>query len=243
MDIKILTNSQLKFIAMVAMLIDHIGVICFDANYYCQLIGRISFPIFCFLLIEGYSHTKNLYKYGIRLGVFAVISEPIYDLAFYKHIFYPYQQNVFFTLFFGLICISLATYSYGIKDEYFDNSDHRNFKEFSIYILNLFFVVLLYALIMKTFLFLNPDYGILGLALILAFYFFRNNFLIMTGAILVINCLEGGMQAFAGMALIPIFFYNGQRGTNVRYIWYLFYPLHLLIPQLSHRKGGINALI
>lgn len=77
----------------------------YAADMIMRLIGRIAFPIFCFLLIEGFMHTRNVTKYAIRLALFAAISEIPFDLAFNNHILEYGYQNVFFTLLIGLLTL------------------------------------------------------------------------------------------------------------------------------------------
>lgn len=137
-------GSTLKIIAIITMFIDHIGAVVlegklsdlgmaqamqtqeglqeFMAQYgvlylmdmIMRLIGRMGFPIFCFLLIEGFIHTRSRLKYGRNLLLFALISEVPFDLAITRGmgdvpkiggVLYPYYQNVFFTLFIGLLCM------------------------------------------------------------------------------------------------------------------------------------------
>ena len=111
-----ISGSTLKFIAVFSMLIDHIAASVLlnplvNANsafmislaHVMRMFGRLAFSIFCFLLIEGFLHTKNRKKYALRLALFALISEIPFDLAFsYKSFDFSYQ-NVFFTLLIGLL--------------------------------------------------------------------------------------------------------------------------------------------
>ena len=126
-----LTGSSLKKIAMITMLIDHIGACVFErglllvdetrndaalfemlrnTDRILRLIGRVSFPIFCFLLVEGFLHTHDRKKYALRLFLFALVSEIPFDLAIMGRLFDPVHQNVFFTLLIGLLAMMLCDY-------------------------------------------------------------------------------------------------------------------------------------
>ena len=94
------SGSALKCIAMASMLTDHIGYVLFPQYLILRMIGRLAFPIYCFLLVEGAMHTGNIRKYEIRLLAFALISELPFDYAFYGGIRWE-SQNVFLTLLFG----------------------------------------------------------------------------------------------------------------------------------------------
>ncbi|NLG02851.1 MAG: hypothetical protein GX567_03310, partial [Clostridia bacterium] len=108
-------GSTLKIIAIITMLIDHIAAVVL-ADYLSidgirtiykimRSIGRLGFPIFCFLLVEGFMHTRDIKRYARNLGLFALISEVPFDLAFKHKLIYLDYQNVFFTLFLSLLAI------------------------------------------------------------------------------------------------------------------------------------------
>lgn len=216
-----ITGSTLKLIALVSMLLDHIGAVLVTASvpyYALRLIGRIAFPIFCFLLVEGFFHTKNLTKYAIRLFLFALISEIPFDLAFHHTLFYIDSQNVFFTLLIGLMVITaMHRLELLFKDKFF-------------------LYCLCRAIVLVTGMaaawFLQTDYsyiGILTIALLYAFHHKRT--VAATGACFFL-CFSSSMEITSLIAVPLIGAYNGKRGLSLKYVFYLFYPIHLLILYL-----------
>jgi uncharacterized membrane protein YobD (UPF0266 family) len=214
-----MSRSQLKLLAVITMLIDHIGAIFFPQDDLFRIIGRLAFPLFCFFIAEGMVHTSNLQKYLGRVFLFALVSEVPYDLAFYGTVFYPGRQNVFFTLFLGLAAISLL-------HTYF------NEKPVSTALLVCACVLLAEAL--------NTDYGAFGVLVIILFYCARQYRTkgVLTFAILNtgFGLITGMLQIYAAAVAVPIVLYNGKRGKlNGKYFFYAFYPVHLLLLYLVHQ--------
>lgn len=203
-----ISSFVLKKIAITSMLIDHVGAVFFPQYIVFRIIGRLAFPIFCFLLMQGYFHTKNIYKYGFRLFIFSLISEIPFDLAFNNSIFYKESQNVFFTLLIGLIVI------------YFCEKQKSMVSK-----------LMICAIGMVVAIFLNTDYSLYGILLIFIFYIFRKNKIYYSFGTIIANIMAiGNIQMFSVFSLIPILLYNGKKGFgSLKYIFYIFYPLHLLI--------------
>lgn len=234
-----LTGSHLKWIAILTMLIDHIGAALLElgllpkiadavlagnsfdyviADYHfwyrfddiLRAVGRLAFPLFCFLLVEGFLHTKNIKKYAMRLGLFALLSEIPFDLAFNNSLFEFSYQNVFFTLLIGLLVLC------GLK--YFEETLplHLSWLRFLVALTGILFAI-----------FLRTDYDAFGIMLIVLLYEFRNLKLLrcIAGAILMLFNSTTGCLAF-----ILVWLYNGERGKQLpKYFFYAFYPVHLLI--------------
>ena len=201
-----LNSFQLKWIAIITMLIDHVGAILFPTQIGFRIIGRFSFPIFCFLLVEGFHHTRNVKKYMVRLGLFALISEIPYDLAF-RHVFLEFQrQNVFFTLLLGMVLM------------YMLQRTNRIYIKGCYILLSMWFALVA-----------GMSYDYRGILLILIYYTCRKNITakIVCGA--AWNILWTGVQQFGALASIPIALYNGEKGRSMKYVFYVFYPVHLLI--------------
>ena len=107
-----ITSAVLHIIAMLFMLCDHLWGTVIPGNDWLTCLGRISFPIFAFMIVEGYFHTKNLKKYVCRLLLFAIISEIPFNLAMGSRIFYPIHQNVLWSF---LIAMGLIRWNEKVK--------------------------------------------------------------------------------------------------------------------------------
>jgi len=212
---KILSSFHLKLIAMATMLIDHTGAVLLRNEIVLRYIGRISFPMYCFLLVEGYIYSKNIKAYLLRLGIFAVISEIPFDLAFYNQMFYWQNQNVFLTLFIGL----LSLFAFNLC---------KNRAGFIFRFLG-YAAVALCAVAAKC---LNTDYGFFGVISIFVIYLFRQETILRAAAIILLNGFRSQIQLYAAGSLIPIALYNGKKGYNshiIKLAFYIFYPAHLMI--------------
>lgn len=220
----------LKIIACISMLFDHLGYVFYGKVSWMNCIGRLAFPIFAFLVTEGYVHTKNLKKYILRMFIFALISQIPFML--FCSIFSTAKEfNVIFTLLFGLIVITI-----------FDKYNK---------ILGVISAVIL-GLVAEYFKF---DYGIYGVSIILIFYIFKNNikylsffFILATicryiffviplakyGLIIFLNYLPLYIFLCCSTlcSLMLIIFYNKEQGKKLKYLFYIFYPAHLLLLYL-----------
>ena len=216
MNKRCLTGSTLKIIAMIAMLIDHIGAVIlarviystsdmavYDSYMVLRKIGRIAFPIFCFLLVEGFIHTSDKKKYAVRLGAFALLSEIPFDLAFQSQAVGFEHQNVFFTLLIGFL--ALSGYQY-VEKTY----PVRNMQV-------ILMELLILGMSMGVAEFLKTDYGATGVACIFLLYAFRGRQLypLLAGWILFLT----NWTAIFGYLLT--LFYNGKRGISLKYIFYI----------------------
>lgn len=224
------SGSTLKWIAIITMFMDHSAKLLYVpqnmidsftpgmADFYTYLIkvfdvflvlGRLSFPLFCFLLVEGFIHTSNVKKYFLRLLIFALISEIPYDMTFQLSYFSIERQNVFFTLLIGLVVLI------GLKK--FEERTPRNL----LISLGIIGVGIFIAE------FLQTDYGgWIGILLISVLYILREYPLVrcLAGCAVILQNSISGMFSF-----IFIYFYNGKRGRQWKYLFYWFYPLHLLL--------------
>lgn len=210
-----LSGFDLKCIAIFSMLVDHIGVILFPSQVWMRYIGRLAFPIFGFLLVEGYLHTRDLKKYMGRLFLFALVSEIPYDLARFNTPVYRYNQNIFFTLLLALLCIWIL----------------QTLREHPLAA-----GVLLAAVGVLVYEVIRPDYGIAGIVMILCFYVFRTYRAEQFLSVAMVNIFcYGKIQNAAVCALIPIGLYNGKKGPSAKYFFYVFYPVHLLFLYLIRR--------
>ncbi len=220
-----LSGTALKLVACVTMLIDHIGASCIEARYadavyisvwlarfdlVLRAIGRLAFPIFCFLLVEGFLHTHDVKKYIRRLLLFGVVSEIPFDMAFFRTPFHWGHQNVYWTLALGVIAMAAMQH---FQDENGDLTWKSGFAAV---------VCALAAELAQT------DYGAIGVALIVALYLTRNS--------RKQQCIIGSVMMLfeltAPAAFLLVWHYNGERGYCPKWAqraFYLFYPVHLVV--------------
>lgn len=210
-----MNTFQLKVIAIIAMLIDHMGLFLFPQYVIFRIIGRLAFPLFCWLIANGAKHTHNMGRYLQRLYWFALIAQVPYFLA--NHLINPHFSglNVFCTLFFGLLAICFI----------------QRFSNWVYWLI----VTAVFAVIAQ---FLQADYGGLGVASIVLFYVFYSHFRMMALAqvmlyfapfILLPDYLSKLFEPFGLFSLFFIRFYNDKPGITAKYLFYIIYPVQYLV--------------
>lgn len=257
---KFIDGDMLKWIAIVTMLVDHIGAALLEAvilqgggtyrlyeiDGVLRSIGRTAFPIFAFLLVEGFFYTHDRKKYLGRLLLFTVLSEVPFDLAFYGQICYRDAQNVFWTLAIGFLVIGSLEFLYGKYEQrreyiargrkYLRGEDADGGGAFSW--MTLFYtgflfcfgVLFILAGVFAAICF-RTDYNGYGVLLIVLFYLGKR-----LGVWPALTCLGGYLlflwEPWCLGGFLLILCYNGarkRRGKGFQYFFYLFYPAHLLI--------------
>ncbi|SFB76344.1 TraX family protein [Butyrivibrio sp. YAB3001] len=252
--IKKINGNLLKIVACISMLVDHMaaGVMLPVVRYrvyngslsidqlndiykFLRKFGRTAFPIYCFLLVEGFFHTKSRRKYALSLLIFGLISEIPFDISLFaeKEVFNPNllevvkansfllmdQCNVYATLFVGLLTIWCLDFITNYVRE-------KNLSDVIAYWLYIPTIALGCLICIKA----NTDYDAYGILLISIFYLlYKHDYLRLIAAYLFISQLSIEYAAFPGFILMAL--YNKKRGRNLgkfKYFFYLFYPLHLL---------------
>ncbi len=201
---------MLKIIAIVAMVIDHIGLVFFPDLIILRIVGRLSFPIFAWGIANGYSRTRDVKKYSQRLLFLAFISQPFFYLVIDKEVL-----NICFSLFLGLMAICL--YENCLKNKY----------------LSYFLLILVFLIPF----FVSIDYGLYGIIMILFFHVFKNNifFIPAQSVLTVVRVLflpTSVLQIFAIPSFFIIYYFKHLDFKINRYLQYSFYPAHLFIIYL-----------
>lgn len=230
-----LNMNQLKLIAMMLMLIDHFAYMMIElgvgasGNWYLidrimRGMGRAAFPIFCFTIVEGFQRTKDAGAYLKRLLLFALISEIPFDLAFRRSLVDFSFQNVFWTLAFGLFAMML-----------YENREISPWKRM-FGLLVCFWVPQM----------VHTDYSMYGVLTMFLMYLFRKEPIKAGLAGYIVLLLQNPGEKWAIFGFLLILLYNGRRGKGNKYIYYLFYPAHLLLlvflkPYIVSFLSGVFA--
>jgi len=217
-----LSSFALRLTALVTMLVDHAGLALFPDIGLFRCVGRLSFPLYCFLIVQGYLHTSSLRAYGRRLLLLAILSEIPFDLLIFGRIASPMEQNVLFSLLLGLMALYAA--------------DALSGKPMRVF----FFTTALCLCAMIA----NLSYGWLGIALCLIMRYCAPNrprLALLTGGVLLLYSLSlllsGVMLSWVLVSfcslfsLIPLLNYNGKRGPRhpaITFLFYAAYPLHMI---------------
>ncbi len=233
-------GNQLKLVAVISMLVDHIallmigygilprlsvGMASYQSWYLAYVamrsFGRMAFPIYAYLLVEGYTHTRNWKRYALRLGIFAILSEIPFDLIAAGQMVTWQKQNVFFTLLLGLFMMKAldrvrCSGRIGMRSE-----------AVSVLQFGLIGAACAAAWIIKS------DYDYIGILLIAVFYWFRGdqNKQCLCGFVWYAWAFQKWYYICSIlMAFLILYSYNGRRGSSRwKYGYYMFYPVHMLV--------------
>ena len=210
---ELIDGTMLKLIAMISMIFDHVGDNFFPDQIWMRILGRLAMPLFAFAMVEGYTHTRNKKKYLLRMLVFALVSEIPFDLVLFGKVLEFTHQNIMFTFAYailGLMC-------------YEKIAGNRKISIPGLLVMAVFVV---------TSLLLRLDYNMVALSVIYIYYLLREKplWLKNLAAMAVYFALRNvGIYVFGLLGFLPIFFYNGERGKGLKWLFYGFYPGHLLL--------------
>lgn len=227
-----LTVFHLKLLAVTAMLADHIAAVVLiplgapaGLSFALRAFGRLAFPLYCFLLVEGFVHTHSRRKYALRLGLFALLSEIPFDLAFNSCVLEPADNNVFFTLLLGFLLL-WATET--LRRAFSRRSSPHSASSLPAALLGPSLALLLAAAYGLAWL-LRADYGFSGVLCVLFLWLLREYpSLGLLSCTVVLVYFYGTFSFFALLAIPPVLLYGGQKGPGRKYAFYFFYSLHLL---------------
>ncbi len=213
-----MNRNVLKIIALLSMIIDHIGLLIFPNIILFRVVGRLAFPVFAFFVSEGLKFTKSRKKYVLTLLVCGLLTQIPYSFLYSW-----YKLNIIFTFLVAILIIYLI-----------EKNNKQNF-------FNVIYLLVAGLLLIAVEYFGVVDYGIFGVMLVVVFYFIKNKALKFALAALILCLLSlkmmflsslffGLIQLTSLISLILLMFYNQNKGKlNLKYIFYIFYPSHFYV--------------
>lgn len=245
-----LTGFGLKRLAVASMVIDHMGSFLLrammepykidgmlvvnrdspmvlwrlmEAREVCEALGSVAFPIFCFLMAEGFLHTRDRARYGLRMGLFALLSEIPFDLAHFQAPFSPRLQNVMFTLTVGIFTLLAVSKA----EERWRESPGLRWAAIAAATaagIGIAFLV-------------RGEYVFLGVLSAVLVYLLRDRGKLRAVGLAPLLVVSPWVL----LAVPPILLYNGERGKGSKWFFYVFYPAHFLVfaAMASWIGGGI----
>lgn len=217
-----MSSFALRLFALLAMFIDHVGLALFPRIGLFRCVGRLAFPLYCFLLVQGYVHTRSLRAYCRRLLLLAILSEIPFDMLIFGRIASGMEQNVLFSLLLGLTAVWTM-----------DRYSHEPIK-----------ALMGTLLVFMTAMLARVSYGWLGIALCLSFYRAGDHrakrvlYIVLLEALYCLSLMLSGVtiswvlvSLCAMLCAIPAYLYNGKPGVRNKFVSFLFYaayPLHII---------------
>ena len=221
---QVLDGTALKLIAMISMVFDHVGDMFFPELLWLRMVGRLAMPLFAFCITEGYCHTKSRKKYLLRMGLFALISEIPFDLAFEGKIGLGHQ-NIMLTFFMSILALMLFDLIRGSR-----NAATNKYRPLRV---SLGIVVV--VLIAGAAILVRADYTVFAVISVFLFYVLKDcAHIIRSGVGVAFLALSRTMGYYCttGLSFIPLMMYNGRKGKGLKWLFYVFYPGHLIVLYL-----------
>ena len=231
-----LSAASLHILAMATMVLDHLWATVVPGNTWMTLVGRLTFPIFAFLIAEGLTHTRDAKAYRRRMLVAAILSEIPFNLMCASSPIYPFHQNVLWTFLIAMYMIALV--------------ERAKERGSGLWAAAVGIAAVILGMLLGTV--AMVDYFGAGVAMVMLFYFARGrrwyHFALQAAGMYYLNVemlkglyypvtlfgheFEFYQQSLALLALIPIWLYRGRQGYHskaFRFACYAFYPVHMLI--------------
>lgn len=226
---KFFTGNQLKIIAAIAMAIDHTGSYLFPQLTVLRIIGRLAYPIFAFMIAEGFTHTQNRKKYLLRMVIMSVFLQLVYAAvmgAAYQCIFVTFSLSI-------ALCM--------LADNAIKRNNALQWAFFALAVVGVCFITTALPDVLTGTGF-SVDYGFFGVMLPVVVFMAKtkvSKLIMLTVMLCLLSAVYGYIQCFALAAVPLIVLYNGKRGKlRMKNFFYIFYPAHLVIIYLVQIMMG-----